>query len=244
MKSLYDSIDSSLIKGINSLRSTGWGNSLCFLGAWLVFFLVGCEKQKVEKPNPEVELTSGSAITRIAVGSCAHQKKNQIIWEPIVAAQPDLFVFTGDNIYADTEDMEEMRAEYAMLAAKPGYQKLKATCPILAVWDDHDYGLNDAGKEYSKKIESEANFHEFFETPPGSEVFSYPGTYQVRYFGDTGQRLQVCTRWRSRRNRGSDISVRSAPYLDKTDAAALLLPPVSLPWRDNLLWWASLQLLG
>lgn len=108
-----------------------------------------------------------------------------------MAAQPDLFIFMGDNVYADTEDMGEMRAAYQMLGAKPGYQKLKEVCPILAVWDDHDYGANDAGKRYPKKVESEAIFHEFFETPAGSEALTRPGIYQTRYYGEAGQRLQV-----------------------------------------------------
>jgi alkaline phosphatase D len=37
---------------------------------------------------------------------------------------PELFLFIGDNIYADTEDMELMRAKYAMLPAAPGYRPL------------------------------------------------------------------------------------------------------------------------
>ena len=108
-----------------------------------LLLLTGCEKSE-----------AGPEISRIAFGSCAHQDKSQPIWEPIVATEPDLFVFTGDNIYGDTEDMEVMRAKYQKLGAKPGFLKLRASCPILAVWDDHDYGLNDAGKEYSKKVES------------------------------------------------------------------------------------------
>lgn len=38
-----------------------------------------------------------------------------------------------------------------MLGSQPGYIKLKKTTKILATWDDHDYGANDAGAEYPKK---------------------------------------------------------------------------------------------
>ena len=34
-------------------------------------------------------------------------------------------------------------------ASDKGWQKLKKTCPILATWDDHDYGVNDGGGEYT-----------------------------------------------------------------------------------------------
>lgn len=69
--------------------------------------------------------------------------------------------------------------------------KLKAHCQILAAWDDHDYGVNDGGKEYARKVESEAEFHLFFGTPKYADVRKYPGTYQVQYYGDPGKRLQV-----------------------------------------------------
>lgn len=56
--------------------------------------------------------TAGDEISRIAIGSCAHQDASQPIWDPIVAANPDLFIFMGDNIYADTDEMAVMRARY------------------------------------------------------------------------------------------------------------------------------------
>jgi len=81
-------------------------------------------------------------VSKIALGSCANEDREQPIWGPIVDQDPDLFLFLGDNVYADTEDMKEMEAAYDLLAAKPGYQKLLKTCPVLAVWDgaDRDIG--------------------------------------------------------------------------------------------------------
>src|SRR3954447_19771 len=94
-------------------------------------------------------------LTRIAFGSCARQDKPQPIWEAIVAAKPQLFLSLGDNIYGDTQDMAVMKKKYDQVAAIPVFQKLKQTCPILAAWDDHDYGVNDGGAEYPKKDESQ-----------------------------------------------------------------------------------------
>lgn len=131
-------------------------------------------------------------ITRIALGSCADQDKPQPIWEAIVAQQPQLFCFLGDNVYADTDDMAVMRSIYAKLGSLPGYRKLKATCPVLPIWDDHDYGVNDGGAEYRMRSESEKVFDEFFETPADSPARSRPGIYDTReYDGGPGKRLQV-----------------------------------------------------
>ena len=63
-----------------------------------------------------------AVLSRIAFGSCARQDKPQPIWDAVIATRPQLFAFLGDNIYADTEDMEVMRAKYALLGAQPGFQ--------------------------------------------------------------------------------------------------------------------------
>jgi alkaline phosphatase D len=130
-------------------------------------------------------------LMRIAFGSCARQDQPQPIWEAIVAIRPELFLFLGDNIYADTEDMDVMRAKYAQLDAQPGFQKLKATCPILATWDDHDYGANDAGDEYPKKRESQQVFLDFFGVAHDSPRRAQEGVYHAETFGPPGKQVQV-----------------------------------------------------
>src|SRR5262249_34437946 len=107
-------------------------------------------------------------MSRIAFGSCVHQDKPQPIWDSIVAAKPDLFLLIGDAIYADVPKDTKMHEAYAKLAAQPGFKALRAACPVLAVWDDHDYGKNDAGAEFPQKDDSKKQFLTFFGEPPGS----------------------------------------------------------------------------
>ncbi|MEO0413345.1 MAG: alkaline phosphatase D family protein, partial [Verrucomicrobiota bacterium] len=154
---------------VNSIKSILLASSVPFLA--------------LAEDNPVLE--------KIALGSCNHQSKDPVIFEAIIDAEPDLFLFLGDNVYADTEDEAEMRATYQKLADKPVYQKLKQTCPILAVWDDHDYGLNDSGVEFSAKIESEKVFHDFFETKADSPSLTRPGIYDVHYFGGGDRVVQI-----------------------------------------------------
>ena len=59
-------------------------------------------------------------VSRIAFGSCATQARPQPIWDAVAATRPELLLMLGDNIYADTEDMDVMRAKYARLAKQPG----------------------------------------------------------------------------------------------------------------------------
>src|SRR2546427_4279060 len=95
-------------------------------------------------------------IQKIAFGSCASQEYPQVVWDAINDVKPDLFIFLGDNIYADTTDMDVMRKCYDKLAAIPGFKKLReSNTRILATWDDHDMGANDAGADYPKRAESQ-----------------------------------------------------------------------------------------
>ena len=68
-------------------------------------------------------------LRRIAFGSCANQERPQPIWDAVRASQPELLLLLGDNIYADTNNMDVMRAKYAKLAAMPGFRALPRGLP-------------------------------------------------------------------------------------------------------------------
>ncbi len=138
-----------------------------------------------------VASATAAAIDTIAFGSCIRQGKPQPVWEAVNALEPDVFLLLGDNVYADTTDMDAMRATYGMLAAEPGFVRLRSRCPIHATWDDHDYGANDAGAEYPMRAESEQIFLDFFEVPPNAPERGRPGVYSHQVYGPPGQRVQI-----------------------------------------------------
>jgi alkaline phosphatase D len=141
----------------------------------------------VSDPHPALN----KKISRIAFGSCADQKKEQPVWDAILETKPDLFVFLGDNIYGDTRDMNVLRACYAQLAAKPGFKKLRDNVPIVAVWDDHDFGEDDAGADYPMKAQSREIFLEFWREPKDSPRRKRDGVYASYIFGPAGERVQI-----------------------------------------------------
>lgn len=106
-------------------------------------------------------------------------------------SDPDLFIFLGDNIYGDTRDAAILRTKYAQLAAQPGFRRLCERVPILAIWDDHDYGENDAGAEYPLKQESQHIFCDFWGEPPYSLRRFRDGIYDALTFDAEGRRLQI-----------------------------------------------------
>jgi len=130
-------------------------------------------------------------LERIAFGSCARQDQPQPIWDAVVAMTPQRFLFIGDNIYGDSDDMNVLRAKYALLGAQPGYRRLKAACPVLATWDDHDYGKNDGGADYSKRRESQQVFLDFFEAAADDPRRKREGVYSAQIVGPPGKRTQI-----------------------------------------------------
>ena len=153
--------------------------------------------------------------SKILFGSCADQNKPQRIWNAINKEQPDVFLFLGDNIYADTESRDVFQQEYAKLNAKPGFQILRENSQILATWDDHDYGVNDGGADYPAKELSRQLFLDFWDEPKDSQRRSRDwGIYKASYFGAKEQRVQIImldTRW----NRTPLISLVKEEYKAK-----------------------------
>lgn len=130
-------------------------------------------------------------LSRIAFGSCFRERDPAPIWEAVASYSPDAWIMIGDNVYADTEDMAEMRRKYRLLQEVPQFARMQREIPVLATWDDHDYGRNDAGAEYPMKAESQRIFLDVFNEPSGSERRETPGVYDAPVFGPEGSRVQV-----------------------------------------------------
>ncbi len=118
-------------------------------------------------------LVAEEPLSRIAFGSCANEKRPQPVWQAINALNPQLFIFTGDNVYADTADPAKLRASYAKLSEIPGFAALRAAVPVIGTWDDHDYGKNDAGVEFAGKEAAKEAFMAFFATPEDSPAAAW-----------------------------------------------------------------------
>lgn len=163
--------------------------------ALLAPYYEALEKQvtmPVAGPNPA--LAEGAALTRIAVGSCNHQNASQHMWAQIAAQNPQLFLLIGDNIYGDAgwdadAGLESLRSAYALQASHPEFAAFRAKVPMLVTWDDHDFGLNDAGGSFPFRRWSERLFETFWGS--SDTVKSRPGVYESRITGPVGARVQV-----------------------------------------------------
>lgn len=208
------------------------------------------------QPSPvRAEEVSSQVLERIAFGSCDDQNRPQPIWEQIVKQKPQLFLALGDNIYGDTTDMEVMKAKYAKLGAWPQYQQLLRTCPVLATWDDHDYGVNDGGAGYSRKVESQQIMLDFYRVPADSPRRKRPGVYESWRFGPEGRRVQIILLdqryFRSRPVKDTRTAEEKAKlnlvgwYVPDPDPKATILGDVQWAWlEEQLRLPADLRLIG
>jgi alkaline phosphatase D len=89
------------------------------------------------------------------------------------------------------ETVGRIKEVYGQMAAKPEWRKLKENVPMLAVWDDHDYGINDGGANFKYKVEAQKLFLDFFDEPADSVRRKTPGIYDAKIFGPKGKRVQV-----------------------------------------------------
>ena len=132
-----------------------------------------------------------SKFSRIAFGSCNRQDAPQPLWKPILADHPDLWVWMGDNIYGDSPVMDTLRAKYQMQNANVDYQLLKASAPLIGIWDDHDYGINDGGKHFAQKKASRDLMFDFLNVPLDAPERKWEGAYSSHTYGEGEQQVKV-----------------------------------------------------
>ncbi len=209
---------------------------ILLLSVFMVFGLFASE------PQP------GKNISRIAFGSCAHQDKPQPIWNAILNDKPELFVFLGDNIYADTSDIMVMRAKYAKMNAVEGFAKLRKSIPLIGIWDDHDFGKNDAGEEFVPKDKTQVELLDFFEVAKDSPRRTRKGVYESWELGPQGKKVQIIlldTRYfRSAMKKGPGLSFRGN-YVGNSDPGATVLGDEQWKWlEEKLRSPADLRIIG
>jgi alkaline phosphatase D len=190
-------------------------------------------------------------LTRIAFGSCSHQNKPQPIWDAVLAYRPELFIFTGDNVYGDVTSaaMTELRQAYAAAAKVEGIAALRERVPVLATWDDHDYGQNDGGADFAHKEEAKELFLDFWGIADDDPRARRPGIHHAATFGPPGQEIQVILLdTRSFRSALRPTDQRGAlgkeAYLPDPDPAKTMLGEAQWAWlRAQLEQPATLRLV-
>lgn len=136
-------------------------------------------------------------VRRIGFGSCYKPEKSTPLWGKVSEFDPQVWLWLGDNVYADVIDGKYVKTDlpkdafaraYADLEKSEGVAALQRLPKdrVMATWDDHDYGRNDSGKEWQRKRDAQKAFLDFW----GGEERN-DGIYSSRDFGPEGKRVRV-----------------------------------------------------
>ena len=165
---------------------------------FLVFslaFLISCQPKPAAVPEINLwedrPLSENTLLQTIAVGSCNRQDLPQDIWKSILEKKPELWIWLGDNIYGDTEDMEVLKSKYLLQKTNPEYRNLLQHSQVIGIWDDHDYGVNDGDKNYPFREASKMLMLDFLDIQADNPVRTREGAYQSYTFGPEGKKVKI-----------------------------------------------------
>ena len=188
--------------------------------------------------NQQTENIKNPNFYSIGFGSCLTQERSMPIFKTIKSERYDLFLMLGDNVYGDSEreDLLELRQAYDK--QRENFDRLNFNFPIEAIWDDHDYGLNDAGKEYAYKQDAEQLFLDFWNISENDIRRSRPGLYFEWIENIDGIKVQMLfldTRYF--RDALLPTDERGAPgkerYLPQTDSSTTMLGDAQWNWLEE-----------
>lgn len=105
---------------------------------------------------------------RFALCSCMDDRHHKAaIWQNIVSKKPDVIFFLGDFVYVDSgrDTVNPARMWKRFCEARQTLEIFftPVLIPILATWDDHDFGLNNSTSvDFPYVKQSQDNFLSFF----------------------------------------------------------------------------------
>jgi alkaline phosphatase D len=108
------------------------------------------------------------------------------IYDRIASQKPDMMLWGGDYLYhreADWDSESGLRYRWMRERGIPQVQGLLRTGHHFAIWDDHEYGPNDANSSYPLKGESLKLFKRYFANP-GYGLPETPGVFGNFIFND------------------------------------------------------------
>lgn len=191
---------------------------------------------------PQPMLDPETRLTRIGIGSCFHQTGEGKLLGTAIRSRPDLFVMMGDNVYGDTmsPNVDELVGAYAAALARPDYRAFRAAMPFAAVWDDHDFGDNDASGDYPYKAATTPLFFDFWGVPADSPRRKSGGIYDAFITGPKGARVQtILLDTRSFRDSFKETDERGAAgkerYVEDRDPAKTVLGAAQWAWLEEQL---------
>lgn len=172
------------------------------LGEQYRFRVLDSKKQIIDERFFKA-LDTNKKMPKVAIISCMSdffKSACKVMWNKVKAQDPDLLFLIGDTCYADQGSggtPEGFWQRYVETRSRIGVFRHKVLTPILASWDDHDFGKNNADGSFSQKKFMLELFTAFWLFPEERNYRRDMGVYQD--FTAFGQKfyLMDCRYFRS-----------------------------------------------
>ena len=189
-------------------------------------------------------------VYKLGIGSCVDQDYPTPAWASLEKESINSFFFLGDNIYGD---VPSGRLDNVILS----YEKLNDQMPSwlkntekLVIWDDHDYGLNDAGANYIYKAESQQIYNDAWNIDQNDPRRSREGIYFSELKDIAGKKILIVG-LDTRYFRSNLIKVGNS-YKPHKNSNTTILGPIQWQWlekelsreHDILILASSIQVLA
>ena len=176
--------------------------------------------------------TAQISAQTIAFGSChkVNDPNSDLILASITDQNPDAFIWLGDIVYGKDGNPKHLSKRFQKLKSKSSYQNLLQSTAVYGIWDDHDYGLNNAGRDYQHKERSRADLFAFLNIPEKNPAYQRNGAYQSY---DLTQKIKLILL----DNRYFKSEYAPKPYNDPypLDYEGTILGKQQWEWLENLL---------
>ncbi|MFP5384594.1 MAG: hypothetical protein ACLGHN_00850 [Bacteriovoracia bacterium] len=164
------------------------------------------------------------AKLKIAVASCLNDfyDKHFKIWDTLVSKNPEYLILIGDNVYATNKaidkkqdtDPEVLWNRYLDLRLSLPLYFQQKLIPTHALWDDHDYGMNDGHREFTYKQESKEVFDAFWAQDLSGENWSKGyGVGGLLTLGDFNLYFLDARTFRSEESHGKHLGIDQSAWL-------------------------------
>ncbi|MGH9042994.1 MAG: alkaline phosphatase D family protein [Acidimicrobiia bacterium] len=180
-------------------------------------------------------MPEGPASFTLAVGACARTGSDGVVFDAIRRLDPLLYLITGDLHYENISraDSGVFLGAYDRVLAAPAQAALYRAVPVDYVWDDHDYGPNDAGATSSSRAAAHRAYRQAVPHPP---LPAGPGG-AIHHAFTIGRVRVVVTDTRSERAAGTMLGSAQREWLlgelRRADEHALVIWVNSVPWIDT-----------
>lgn len=137
---------------------------------------------KPHQANPDAEPFNFSFLA----GSCAYINdpvldangapfgQDPYIFRTMASMSTDFMLWMGDNLYLRASDYGSeagMRYRYSQHRKSAEISQLLSSRPNFAIWDDHDYGMNDADRSFELKSVAQKLFRDYW----GNKTYGVEG---------------------------------------------------------------------